>query len=175
MTRAAALLGAALLLGVGCARSVASDQTVRSPTGAIIEPGELGTEHLQVGDCVQGPVPDEVEALFGVPCHRAHTAQVLAIGDDAEFNALTSAGLFGKATSLSPFLSQPMRLNYAGHVTRGGDKLTMLSEITDPDVLAQAETLPRRSEFFDLFGRMRGLTGKSEPTAEQPTGQAVAG
>ena len=61
-------------------------------------------------------------------------------------------------------------------VGAGGDTLTMLSEITDPDVLAQATTLPRRSEFFDLFGRMRGLTGKTEPTAAaEPTNQAVAG
>ena len=60
-------------------------------------------------------------------------------------------------------------------VGAGGDKLTMLSEITDPDVLAQTETLPRRSEFFGLLGRMRGSAGTTEPTAAEPTNPAVAG
>ena len=85
MRRAAALLAVGLLVVVpGCGRSVGSDQTVRSPTGAIIEPGDLGTVHLRVGDCIRGPIPEEVEALYGVPCHREHLAQVFAVGDRTE-------------------------------------------------------------------------------------------
>ena len=56
----------------------------RSPIGAILEPGELGTVDLRVADCVQGPIPQAVTALYGVPCHRAHMAQVFAIGDGTE-------------------------------------------------------------------------------------------
>ena len=48
-----------------------------------------------------------------------------SIDATGEFNALTSAGLFGRTTSLSPFLSSPMRLQYQGHVMRNGEKLTM--------------------------------------------------
>ena len=83
MTRAA-LLCVVLLVTSGCGRSVSADQTVRSPTGAILEAGELGTSHLRVGDCLRGPIPAEVEALYGVPCHRAHLAQVFAVGDGTD-------------------------------------------------------------------------------------------
>lgn len=84
MTPAAVLLYAALLVLPACGRSVASDQTVRSPTGAILEPGDLGAQHLHVGDCIRGPIPDEVEAMTGVPCHREHLAQVFALTDGTE-------------------------------------------------------------------------------------------
>ncbi|MDJ0832711.1 MAG: hypothetical protein QNJ69_04255 [Gammaproteobacteria bacterium] len=48
-----------------------------------------------------------------------------SIDDSGQLNALTSAGLFGKTTSLSPFIASPMRLQYQGHVTRNGNKVTM--------------------------------------------------
>lgn len=47
------------------------------------------------------------------------------IGQDLEMDALTGAGLIGKATSTSPMLPDLMRLKYQGHVVRDGRKLTM--------------------------------------------------
>ena len=83
MRRAAAVLSALLVLTTACAE--ASDETVRSPQGVIEEPGRLGIVHLRPGDCLRDPLADQVAALVGVPCSRAHRAQVVAIGesDDA--------------------------------------------------------------------------------------------
>jgi hypothetical protein len=39
---------------------------------------------------------------------------------------MTSAGLFGRFTSVSRLLPRPMTLKYAGHVTRSGRKVSML-------------------------------------------------
>jgi hypothetical protein len=47
------------------------------------------------------------------------------IGPDGHIDALTSAGLFGKMTSNSPFAPVPTPLAYHGHVCVGGDKRTM--------------------------------------------------
>jgi hypothetical protein len=55
------------------------------------------------------------------------------IGDDMEMEALTGAGLLGKATSCSPLLPDLMRLKYKGHVVRDGHKLTMEDFVTPID------------------------------------------
>ena len=78
----AAIVLTLVLAVTGCGRAVAADQTERSASGAIVEPGELGTEHLRVGDCIQDPIPAEVGALYGVPCGRSHAAQVFAVVAD---------------------------------------------------------------------------------------------
>jgi molybdopterin-guanine dinucleotide biosynthesis protein len=70
---------------------------------------------------------DLVVGAFGV---RAATLEGVGgwqdIGEDGRLHALTSAGLFGKATSVSPLLPPLMELEYRGHLTRGS-KLTMKS------------------------------------------------
>jgi hypothetical protein len=48
-----------------------------------------------------------------------------AIGDDGALEALTGAGLFGKALSVAPTLPRLMTMRYDGHVGRDGRKLTM--------------------------------------------------
>lgn len=58
-------------------------------------------------------------------------------------------------------------------VGAGGDGLSLLSEIRDPEVLTQVATLPRRSEFLDLFHRVTGAQAKAD--AEAPTGHAATG
>ena len=80
------------------------------------------------GDLVVGTFGTRVATLEAVGDWRA-------IGEDGELNALTSAGLFGKTTSLSPFLSSPMRLEYQGHVTRGGEKITMQGCLPEIDIV----------------------------------------
>lgn len=129
MSRGAALFCVALLVAFGCGRAVGSDQTVRSPTGAILEPGDLGTVHLRVGDCVQGPIPEEVEALYGVPCHRAHLAQVFAVGDGTE----TCFQMFDR--ELGPFAARtdlPRVDLSALIVTEGEPRVVCILEFAEP-------------------------------------------
>jgi hypothetical protein len=69
------------------------------------------------GDIVIGAFGRRAATLEGVGDWRN-------IGDDMALHALTSAGLLGKATSVSPLLPPIMQLAYRGHVVRGR-KVTM--------------------------------------------------
>jgi len=69
------------------------------------------------GDIVVGAFGDREATLEGVGSFRAIR--------DHKMHALTSAGLFGAFTSLSPFMPDPLSLNYVGHVTRHEKKVTM--------------------------------------------------
>jgi hypothetical protein len=71
------------------------------------------------GDLIVGALGKRAATLEGVGDWRATT-------DNCELDALTSAGLFGRATSISPMLPDLMRLEYLGHVTREGRKLQMM-------------------------------------------------
>ena len=74
--------------------------------------------NVMEGDLVVGALGRRVATLEAV-------GEWHAIDDSGEFDALTAAGLFGKTTSLSPFLATPMRLRYRGHVVRDEVKITM--------------------------------------------------
>ena len=94
------------------------------PAGRMIE--------VMEGDLVVGAFGTRVATLEAVGDWRS-------IDDSGELNALTAAGLFGKNTSLSPFISPPMPLKYQGHVMRNDEKVTMRGslpeiEITDFEV-----------------------------------------
>jgi hypothetical protein len=75
------------------------------------------------GDVLVGALGRRAATLEGVGDWRE-------IGPDLELDALTSAGLFGKATSVSPLLPDLMRLTYLGHAVREGKKLTMGDFVT---------------------------------------------
>jgi hypothetical protein len=81
------------------------------------------TKTGRMADMVRG---DLLVGAFGM---RAATLEGVGdwrrIGDDLEMEALTGAGLIGKATSTSPMLPELMRMKYQGHVLRDGHKLTM--------------------------------------------------
>ena len=79
------------------------------------------------GDLLVGAFGMRAATLEGVGDWRR-------IGDDLEMEALTGAGLLGKATSTSPMLPELMRLKYKGHVVRDGRKITMRDFVqrTDP-------------------------------------------
>ncbi len=70
----------------------------------------------------------EGDVIIGAFGRRAATLEYVGdwevIGDDLQLHSLTAAGLFGKATSVSPWVGVPMRLSYVGHVTRDR-KVTM--------------------------------------------------
>ena len=55
------------------------------------------------------------------------------IGSDGVMEALTSAGLFGKGTSLSPLLPDLVRMDYLGHVLRDGKALAMGDFVKQPE------------------------------------------
>jgi flagellar biogenesis protein FliO len=60
-------------------------------------------------------------------------------------------------------------------VGAGGERLSLLSEIRDPEVLEQVAALPRRSEFFDLFHRARPGNGERAAAEKAAADQAIAG
>lgn len=70
------------------------------------------------GDLIIGALGERAATLEGVGDWRAIT-------EGGVLEALTPAGLIGKATSISPMLPDLMRMEYLGHVTRQGQKLGM--------------------------------------------------
>jgi len=70
------------------------------------------------GDLLIGALGKRAATLEGVGDWRS-------VGEDRELHALTSAGLLGNATSISPMLPELMRFEYLGHTTRQGKKLGM--------------------------------------------------
>ena len=77
------------------------------------------------GEMIDVDPGDRVIGAFG---HRAATLEGVGSWEDIEgkeMNALTSAGLIGRFTSISRLLPRPMRLRYTGHVTRSGRKVRM--------------------------------------------------
>ena len=95
--------------------------------GRVLDPhGCLSMLELTGGRMIEVMQDDLVVGALG---RRAATLEAVgdweAIGDDGAFSALTAAGLFGRVTSLSPFIGSPMPLQYVGHATRAGEKLTM--------------------------------------------------
>lgn len=71
------------------------------------------------GDLMIGALGQREATLEGVGDWRK-------VEDDLELEALTSAGLMGKSTSISPFLPELMRLEYCGHVVRDENKVCMM-------------------------------------------------
>lgn len=108
----------------------------------------LDREHWATGDFVVGRVVGEQNRLYrcetksgrmtdmvrgdllvGALGRRAATLEGVgdwrAVGTDGRMDALTSAGLLGKSTSISPMFPNMMHMQYMGHVIRGGSKVTM--------------------------------------------------
>jgi hypothetical protein len=103
-------------------------------------PGPLYQVELPTGRMCQVFDGDVVIGALG---KRAATLEGVGdweqIEDDHALHALTAAGLFGKATSVSPLLPELMRLRYRGHVVRD-DKVTMGQFCTPRE--PQALTIP---------------------------------
>jgi len=85
---------------------------------------ECETRSGRMAELVRG------DLLIGALGRRAATLE--CVGDwrsttaELQLDALTSAGLLGTATSISPMLPELMRLEYLGHVTRQGARLNMM-------------------------------------------------
>jgi hypothetical protein len=94
--------------------------------GEVIgEPTRLYTVECTTGEMIGVDRGDQVIGAFG---HRAATLEGVGSWieiDSGEMNAMTSAGLFGRFTSVSKLLPRPMDLEYTGHIVRGGRKVRM--------------------------------------------------
>lgn len=92
----------------------------------IGEPSALYRTEIRTGRMVEMMEGDIVIGAFG---RRAATLEGVGdweeVGEDGEMEALTGAGLFGKATSTSMLLPRLMSLRYEGHVCRDGKTLAM--------------------------------------------------
>ena len=89
------------------------------------EPTRLYHIESLSGDMVEVAPGDLVIGAFG---HRAATLEGVGSWmeiDGGKMNAMTSAGLFGRFTSVSRLLPRPMSLQYTGHVLRAGRKVCM--------------------------------------------------
>jgi len=90
----------------------------------------LGPSHHPF-EIANGRLVDAVagDLVVGALGRRAATLEVVGdwshTGVDGRMHALTGAGLFGLATSLSTWLQPLTPVVYRGHVTRGGRKLGM--------------------------------------------------
>jgi hypothetical protein len=105
------------------------------------------------GDLMIGALGKRAATLEGVGDWRS-------VGDDLELDALTGAGLLGKATSIAPMVPELMRLEYLGHVTRNDRKLGML------DFVRPAE--PRRLNIPVIL-----LIGTSMSAGKTSSGQVI--
>ncbi|MCH9653527.1 MAG: hypothetical protein K0U86_09440 [Planctomycetes bacterium] len=89
---------------------------------------------LTTGRMTEVTSGDHVIGALGV---RAATLEAVghwnAIQDDLRMQALTAAGLFGRATSVSTFIANPMWLTYCGHVTRNGVPVRMRDFVKQQD------------------------------------------
>jgi hypothetical protein len=76
----------------------------------------------------------EGDLVVGALGSRAATLEAVGSWQDMDsecFEALTSAGLFGRTTSKSPFLGSLLQLRYRGHVVRNGEPVTMVGCLPD--------------------------------------------
>lgn len=98
--------------------------------------GHLNALELPAGRMIEVMEDDLVVGAFGT---RVATLEAVgdwrSIDDSGELNALTAAGLFGKNTSLSPFISSPMPLQYHGHVMRNDQKVTMRGSLPEIEIV----------------------------------------
>ena len=120
-----------------------------------------GMMELTTGRMVEAIPGDQIIGAFG---KRAATLEGVGtweeVGADLCMHALTSAGLFGKATSISPMAMRPMPIKYVGHLIRDNTKLNMLDFV-----------VPTRQQKLET--RVILLVGTSMSAGKTTTGRVV--
>ncbi len=91
-------------------RDPGAARRIELPSGRLVS--------LEPGDVVIGALGERAATLEA-------TGDWRAVGSDLRLDLLTSAGLFGRATSVSGMLGPLARLAYRAHVVRGGRILRM--------------------------------------------------
>jgi hypothetical protein len=92
----------------------------------VLPPQGLSSIELADGRRIDVTDGDVVIGAFGSRFATLEaTGDWRRVGADLRLEALTSAGLFGKVTSVSSRLPPLLSLIYTGHVQRGGAKVTM--------------------------------------------------
>lgn len=92
---------------------------------------------LHAVELCNGRMMEAMEGDLVVGALGARAATLEAVGDwramDSDlFDELTPAGLFGKITSISPFLTPVMQLKYQGHTVIRNERVTMRNSLTPP-------------------------------------------
>lgn len=98
------------------------DYVIGEVTGST---GRVYRIELATGRMINTMPGDRVVGAFG---NRSATLEGVGSWSDIEgdrMNAMTSAGLFGAITSLSPMIPRTVRLKYLGHAVRNGKKICM--------------------------------------------------
>jgi hypothetical protein len=125
-----------------------------------------------------GRMMEVMEGDLVVGCLGARAATLEAVGDwqamDSDaFEALTSAGLFGKTTSKSPFLGSLLKLRYRGHVMRDGAPVTMLNSL--PDLPRKEFAVPVILVIGTSMSAGKTLSGRTIVHLLSQAGMRVAG
>jgi hypothetical protein len=120
-------------------------------TGDYVVAEMIDASGYRTVELPNGRMMDVAEGDLLIGAFGARAATIEACGDwqaiDTDvFEALTPAGLFGRLTSASPFISKLQSLRYVGHVQRGGEKITMKS------VLAPVRSQPLNAPFVLITG-----------------------
>ena len=116
------------------------------------------------------------DQFVGALGHRAATLEGAGSWrevDDDRLHALTNAGLFGRFTSFSPLLPDPISLRYLGHATRNGRKLTMRQFALRDD--GEAFDLPAILMVGTSMSAGKTLTGRAAIEVLTGEGYSVTG
>ena len=108
---------------------------------------------MVVGDLMVGALGKRAATLEGVGDWRA-------TGADLQLEALTSAGLLGASTSVSPLFPNLMHMQYEGHVLRNGRKVGMKDYVVS--------AIPRKLEIPVIL-----LIGTSMSSGKTTAGRVI--
>ncbi len=115
--------------------------------GEVTRSSPAARVELASGRMIEASVGDYLVGALGI---RAATLEAVGswneIGSDGRMQAMTAAGIFGRVTSRSTFIPEPIRLQYRGHVTRLGSKVTMR------DFVPAVTDLPLKCPVLMLIG-----------------------
>jgi len=142
--------------------------------------GEVTDAHCtyRTIELATGRMMEVMEGDLVVGCLGARAATLEAVGDwqamdSDQFDALTSAGLFGKTTSKSPFLGSLLKLRYRGHAQRNGEPVTMLNSL--PELPRRDFTVPVILIIGTSMSAGKTLSGRTIVHLLSQTGMRVAG
>lgn len=142
--------------------------------GEVVGPsGQINSIELASGRMISAMPGDRVVGAFGDREATLEGAGSWAAIEDGRMDAMTSAGMFGAFTSLSPLITQTVGLIYLGHVTRDDRKMCM----SDFALSDSAESSPTESTKSSDIGKYNVPTilivGTSMSAGKTTTGRLI--